>query len=127
MTTNTHTPNVKRLRHTSSTKTYQKKVKPTREYPLVAHLAEDCMLLVEMRRVIEREEKLAVIGAGLVLVGHGHLPAMVELDASVNLVSKGLSVDALSSFARARGISALNHELPNDPVEHRVVVVLIRG
>ena len=77
-----------------------------------------------MWRTVECEEELAVVGAGLVLVGHGYLPAMVELDARVNLVSKGLSVDALSSLARAGGVTALNHELPNHPVEHRVVVVL---
>lgn len=82
------------------------------------------MFLVEVRRVVEGEEELAVVGARLILVRHGHLAAMVELDARVDLVSKRFPVYALSTLARAGGISSLNHELPNDPVEDRVVVVL---
>lgn len=82
------------------------------------------MLLVEMGRVIQRKEKLTVVGSGRVLVRHRHLATMVELDARVNLVSKGLAVDALSPGARAGGIAALNHKFSDDAVEHRVVVVL---
>lgn len=82
------------------------------------------MFFVEVGRVVQGEEKLAVVGAWLVLVRHRHLPTMVELDAGVDLVPKSFAVDALSPFASTGRIPALNHELPNDAMEHRVVVVL---
>lgn len=88
------------------------------------HLAKDGVLFVEVGRVVQGEEKLAMVGAWLVLVRHRHLATMVELDAGVDLVPKSFAVDALSPFARAGRIPALDHELPDDAMEHRVVVVL---
>ena len=82
------------------------------------------MLFVEVRRVVQGEEKLAVVGAWFVLVSHRHLTTMVELDAGVDLVPKSFAVNAFSPFARAGRIPALDHELPDDAMEHRVVVVL---
>lgn len=79
-----------------------------------------------MIRVVQREKKLAVIRSRLVLIRHRHLAPVVELDARVNLVSKRLAVYTLPSFTGARGVPTLNHELPNDAVEHRVVVILQR-
>lgn len=88
------------------------------------HLPEDGMFLLKVRRVVEREEELAVVGAGLVLVRHRHLPAVVELDSRVNLVSKRLAVNALAPVPLPSGVAPLNHELPDNAVEYRVVVVL---
>lgn len=88
------------------------------------HLAKDGVLFVEVGRVVQGEEKLAMVGAWLVLVRHRHLATMVELDAGVDLVPKSFAVNALSPFARAGRIPALDHELPDDAMEHRVVVVL---
>lgn len=88
------------------------------------YLAKDGVLFVEVRRVVQGEEKLAVVGAWLVLVCHRHLATMVELNAGVDLVPKSFPIDALSPFARAGRIPALYHELPDDAMEHRVVVVL---
>lgn len=82
------------------------------------------MFFVEVGRVVQREEKLAMVGAWLVLVRHRHLATMVELDAGVNLVPKRFAVDALSPFTRAGRIPPLNHKLSDDAMKHRVVVVL---
>jgi len=41
----------------------------------------------------------------------------------VQLVRELRSVDGGASAASARGIAALDHEVPDDPVEHHVVVV----
>lgn len=92
------------------------------EAAFATNLSEDGVLLVEVGSVFKREKKLTVVL--LVLVRHRHLATVVELDPRVNLVSKGLAVDAISSVTCAGGISALNHELPDYAVEHRVVVVL---
>lgn len=95
--------------------------------PFSSHFPEDGVFLVEVGGLVEREEELAVIGARLVLVRHRHLPAVVELDAGVDLVSERLAVDALAPVARACRVPALDHELPDNSVENRVVVVLFRG
>ena len=97
---------------------------PPPPFDIDTNLAEYGVLLVEMRRVVQGEEKLALVGARLVLIRHRYLAAMVELDPRVYLVPEGLAVYARPAIALAGRIAPLNHELPNDAVKHRVVVVL---
>lgn len=49
-------------------------------------LTEDSVLSVQPFAGVETDEELRLVGVGRVLVGHGHLPAVVELDTAVRLV-----------------------------------------
>lgn len=90
-----------------------------------SHLAEYRMFFVKVRRAIQSEEKLAMVGTRPVLVCHRHLTAVVELNSRVNFVPKRFAVHALSTVALARRITPLNHELADHAVKHCVVVVLV--
>lgn len=90
----------------------------------MGYLAENSMLLVQVRSFVEREEKLAVVRAWCVLVRHRHLATVAELDTCVNLVAEWFPIDTLATLARSLRITALNHKLPNHSVEDGVIVVL---
>lgn len=77
-----------------------------------------------MRSIVQGEEKLAAVRSRRVLVRHRYLTPVIEFDAGVDLVSKRLAVNALAPASSAGRIPALDHELSDDPVENRVVVIL---
>lgn len=83
------------------------------------------MLFVKVRRAVQGEEKLAMVGTRPVLVCHRHLAAVVELNSRVNFVPKRFAVHALSAVALTRRIAPLNHKLANDAVKHCVVIILV--
>ena len=56
------------------------------------------MFPVEPLAGIETDEELGLVGVGRVLVGHGHLPAVVELDAPVGLVFERSAPDGFSAW-----------------------------
>ena len=79
-----------------------------------------------MRRGLEGDEELAVVAVGPA-VGHAHHAQPLVRQRRVELVREGVAPDGAAARARARGVAALHHEVLDQPVEHRAVVLALRA
>mmetsp|Transcript_19865 Transcript_19865/g.54871 ORF Transcript_19865/g.54871 Transcript_19865/m.54871 type:complete len:224 (-) Transcript_19865:1077-1748(-) len=86
----------------------------------------DGVLIVQVRARLERHEELAPVGV-FAVVCHAHNSAALVAEPRVELVSEGLSPfeGALPALACACGVAALYHEVLDQSVEDRVVIIVL--
>lgn len=102
-----------------------------RDEALVAdELAKHRVEAIKMRRLVEEDEELAAVGAGS-LVGHADDTALVVPERRSDLVLEGWAVDGAAALGvlgrRVRGRARLRHEVGDQPVEGRAIVVVGRA
>ena len=85
------------------------------------------MLFVEVGAIIESDEELRCVVVRFAAVGHGYDAAVGELQARVELVGEGGSVDAFAALAGACWVAALDHEALDKSVENGLIVVAFHG
>ena len=81
------------------------------------------VLVVKGRKGLERDVELAGVGVRLAGVGHGNDAGSRVLQVPSDLVFELAAVDAFAPAARPGGVATLDHEVADDPVENRAVVV----
>src|SRR5271166_4616638 len=86
-------------------------------------LTEDGVLAVQPGGRHDRDEELRAVGAGPG-VRHGQHVWPVEREVRVDFIGE---LVAGAATARSERVPALDHEVGDDPVEHRPVVQLVRG
>ena len=92
----------------------------TDEFKSLNHLAEDGVLVIQPGGFDLGDEELASVGVGAG-VGHGQKAGLIKGSAAAEFVGELI---AGASDAAAEGISSLNHEIGNDPVENSAVIEL---
>jgi len=96
---------------------------PQRQQPLLPqHMRKHRILPIQMRRLVQADEKLTAIRAGP-LVGHADDAARIVSQRGPDLVLEGLGPDGIAAFGRGGGCAGLDHEVGDEAVEGRGVVV----
>lgn len=93
-----------------------------RETVVSENVAEDGVLAIQVRRLVEADEELASVGRRP-LVCHAHDPSGVVSQGRSDLVLKGLLPDGLAAFGLRRWGASLDHEIGDQPVEQGAVIV----
>jgi hypothetical protein len=97
----------------------------------INHLAKDCILPIQMARLLECNEELAAIGSWALVRHRHHASGIMSESRYLNLVLEVLSPyrsaafhnRALRRISRGlRRVSSLDHEARNQPVERRLVI-----
>mmetsp|Transcript_58275 Transcript_58275/g.125171 ORF Transcript_58275/g.125171 Transcript_58275/m.125171 type:complete len:241 (-) Transcript_58275:1089-1811(-) len=90
------------------------------------HLAKHRVLQIEVLARLQRHEELAPVGV-LAIVRHADHARPLVCKARIELVLEGspLLEATFATTASARGVATLEHEVLDQPMEYRVVIVLL--
>ena len=91
-----------------------------------SHLAEGCILAVQVLGILVHDEELGAGGVGGLGTGHRQNAALV-LQVVLDAVEEELTLDAVAgaTHAGALGAAALDHEAGDDTVEDQAVIVVV--
>lgn len=81
------------------------------------------MLVVEQWQGLERDVELTGVGVRLAGVGHGNDASPSVFQVPTDLIFKLSTVYAFTSAPRPGGVASLDHEVPDDAMKNRAVVV----
>lgn len=102
------------------------KPQPLHNAHAALHTAEDGVFAVKPRRRCQRDEELAPVGVGA-RVRHGKHAGAGVPQRRADFVGKGRTPAGCAAAAGSGGVACLDHEVRDDAVHRRVVVVAAAG
>ena len=92
-----------------------------------SYASKDRVLVLQLGRRVERDEKLAFIRVVFAGIGHRHEAPAMESEALVALIFKWRAIERFAAVACPGRIARLDNKAGHDAVPHTLIIVALEG